>query len=379
MNRPAESQRPVRVLHLRDSPWVDGPGRTIVETATRIDRTRIDYHVGAFVSDPDSPHPLVEALRARSLPVHPIADRGGVGREMVGRLLELIDEQQTEVLHTSEFRSNVLALLCRRRRPDLRLVSTAHGWIANDLRGQLYTLVDRVLLRRMDRVILVSHAMRRRLPPWWVPDERVRVLHNALPVESYAATVSSAPRRVIDRAGEIRLLNVGRLSAEKGQRVLLEAVAALSPELPGLRLWLAGVGPLEESLRAAARELGIGERVRFLGYIADMPSLYRDVDLVVQSSLTEGLPNVMLEVAYLGIPVVATDVGGTAEVIEHARTGWLVAPSSAQALAAGIREFAARPGEFAAMARGGRARIESAFSFAARTRTQIEIYRELAP
>jgi glycosyltransferase involved in cell wall biosynthesis len=379
MNAGSGGSRPIRVLHLRDSPWVDGPGRTILETAKRIDRSRIDYHVGAFVANTAEPHPLVDALREHGLPVHAIEDRGGVGREMVDGLLDLIDALQVDVLHTSEFRSNVLALLCRLRRPELRLVSTAHGWIANDLRGQLYALADRVLLRRMDRVILVSHAMRRRLPAWWVPDERVRILHNALPIESYAATDSSVPRRVVERAGEVRLLNVGRLSAEKGQRLLLEAVAALSPELPGLQLWFAGVGPLEGPLRAAARELGIGERVRFLGYIADMPGLYRDVDLVVQSSLTEGLPNVMLEVAYLGIPVVATDVGGTAEVIEHARTGWLVAPGSAQALAAGIREFAARPGEFAAMARGGRARIESGFSFAARTRTQIEIYRELAP
>ena len=75
-------KRPIRVLHLRDSPWVDGPGRTLLETATRIDRTRIDYHVGAFVSDSGKPHPLVEALTARGLPVHTIPDRPGLGIEL---------------------------------------------------------------------------------------------------------------------------------------------------------------------------------------------------------------------------------------------------------------------------------------------------------
>lgn len=378
MNRPADSKRPVRVLHLRDSPWVDGPGRTIVETATRIDRMRVDYHVGAFVSDPGAPHPLVEALRSRKQPVHPIADRGGVGREMVDRLVALADSLGTEVLHTSEFRSNVLALLCRRRRPELRLVSTAHGWIANDLRGKAYTFADRVLLRRFDRVILVSHAMRRRLPRWWVPDSKVSVLHNALMTDSYGHHVLDLPRRVVVPRGEVRLLNVGRLSPEKGQVLLLQAVARVLPEYPGLVVWFAGTGPLQGQLQAEAGRLGLEGRVRFLGYVADMPALYGDVDLVVQSSLTEGLPNVMLEVAYLGVPVVATDVGGTREVIEHGRTGWLVESGSSSALAVGLRQFLQEPTGFATMARSGRARIEAEFSIDTRTARQARLYQDTA-
>jgi glycosyltransferase involved in cell wall biosynthesis len=377
MTADATRNRPIRVLHLRDSPWIDGPGRTILETAKRIDRSLVDYHVGAFVTEPGAPHPLVDALRERRLPVHEIRDQGGVGPALVATVVGLLDQLQIDVLHTSEFRSNVLGLLCRRKRP-VRLVSTAHGWIANDLRGTVYTFVDRVLLRGFDRVILVSHAMRERLPRWWVPDIKVSVLHNALMTDSYGTEVLDAPRRTVEPRGEVRVLNVGRLSPEKGQRTLIEAIAALLPELPGLNLWFAGVGPLEGCLRDTARALSIDERVKFLGYMADMPALYSDVDLVVQSSLTEGLPNVMLEVAYLGVPVVATNVGGTSEVIEHGRTGWLVAPGSVQALAAGIREFAARPSEFAAMARSGRSRIESEFSFANRTRQQVDIYRGLA-
>lgn len=370
-------KRPVRVLHLRDSPWVDGPGRTILETATRIDRSRVDYHVGTFVSNPDHSHPLVDALNHRGLPVHPIEDRGGVGPDLVRRVVELLDRLEIDVLHTSEFRSNVLGLLCRRQRP-VRLVSTAHGWITNDLRGHLYTLADRALLRRFDRVILVSHAMRRRLARWWVPDERVRVVHNALMTESYGQDVADVLRAVVRPDGPIRLLNVGRLSPEKGQALLLEVVAALSRDFPRLQLSFAGTGPLEVPLMRLAADLGIAGRVEFLGYVADMPSLYARASLVVQSSFTEGLPNVMLEAAYLGVPVVATDVGGTREVIEHGVSGWLVKPRSRPALAAGLRRYLESPAEFVAMAQAGRTRVEQQFTFARRTDAQMRVYEELA-
>lgn len=377
MSRRSPADRPVRVLHLRDSPWIDGPGRTILETATRIDRSRVDYHVGAFVSNPDETHPLVAALEKRGLPVHAIADRGGLGPDMVRRVVELIDRLEIDVLHTSEFRSNVLALICRRRRP-LKVVSTAHGWIANDLRGHLYSWADRMLLRRFDRVILVSHAMRRRLPSWWVPDSKVQVLHNALMIESYGRDVLYRSRGAPDPAGSIRLLNVGRLSAEKGQDILLRAVASLAAEFPGLQLAFAGVGPFEARLRELAGRLAITDRVQFVGYVSDMPALYASIDLVVQSSLTEGLPNVMLEAAYLGVPIVATDVGGTREVVEHGVSGWLLQPGDPAALADALRQYLADPVAFIEMAARGRSRIESSFSFAARTENQVQIYRALA-
>lgn len=376
MSDPAEKSRPVRVLHLRDSPWVDGPGRTILETATRIDRSRVDYHVGAFVSHPGHPHPLVEGLRQRGLPVHEIEDRGGAGRDMVGRVIDLVDRLQIDVLHTSEFRSNVLALLCRRQRP-LKIVSTAHGWIANDLRGHLYVWADRILLRWFDRVILVSHAMRRKLPAWWVPNSRVRVVHNALMIESYGRDVLDQPRTAPDPRGAVRLLNVGRLSVEKGQDHLLRALAALASDHPELRLSFAGTGPFEATLRQLAGSLGIADRVEFLGYVRDMPALYAQTDLVVQSSLTEGLPNVILECAYLGVPVIATDVGGTREVIEDGVSGWLLRPGDARFLADALRRYLAQPRAFIEMAARGRDRIVTKFAFEARTEKQMQIYREI--
>lgn len=370
------TNRPIRVLHLRDSPWVDGPARTILETAAHIDRRRVDYHVGVLVGDSSGKHELADALKARGLPVHALQDRPGIDKAVIADIVELMDRLQIDVLHSSEFRSNVLSF-CAGRARRVKRATTVHGWIANDAKGRVYRLADKALLRSFDRVVFVSHKTRSRVPGWWLPAARVEVLHNGLMLDSYGASVVNAARPVRDLSRGASLVNIGRLSPEKGQDLLLRAVASLSAEFPGLELTFAGIGPLEQALRSLAQSLGIGDRVHFIGFVADMPPLYAQHDLVVQSSLTEGLPNVILEAAYLRAPIVATAVGGTAEVVEHGSSAWLIPPGSLDALVDGIRRFLRAPAEFAAMGERAHARVRDHFSFDVRTRKLERLYEDI--
>lgn len=366
---------PIRVLHVRDSPWIDGPGRTILETATSVDEARIEFHMGAFVSSADAPHPFVEEARRRGLAIHTIQDSGGLSSAVIERMVALIDEHQIDVLHTSEFRSNVMGLLSRRRRPKVKLIATVHGWIANDLKGRVYRFADKILLRWFDCAIFVSDATRAKIPLWWLPARRTHVLRNALVMSRYAD--SGVARREFAADGRIRLLSVGRLSPEKAQDLLLRVVAALMPRYPRLHLRIAGIGPLEAHLRELAQTLGIGAQVEFAGFVQDMRPEYENADLVVQSSLTEGLPNVILEAAMLGVPILATDVGGTSEVVEHARGAWLIPAGSQDAMMNGLSRFLENPQTFAGMARAARTSVETRFSFGARTESLTRIYGTL--
>lgn len=322
----------MRVLHLRDSPWVDGPGRTILETATRLDAKQVEYHVGVFAADPQSEHPLAKALKSRGVSTHVIADRRGISLAQVRSIVALMRDLRIDVLHTSEFRSNVLALLCRLHRP-VRLVTTVHGWIANDLRGRIFRAVDKMMLPLFDAVVMVSSATSRLVPRWWLRARKVHVVVNALPPGYGQATTDG---QQAGSSGGATLLNVGRLSAEKGQDLLLRAVAGLVSRIPAIRLRFAGIGPEKEALQRLASELGVSERVEFLDFVSDMPALYRGADVVVQSSLTEGMPNVILEAAALGVPVVATDVGGTAEIVRDGANARLVQAGSVAHLSEGI-------------------------------------------
>lgn len=153
----------------------------------------------------------------------------------------------------------------------------------------------------------------------------------------------------------------------------------MDAECPRLRLEFAGTGPEEQSLRSLAASLGVAERVGFLGYVEDMPSLYASTALVVQSSLTEGMPNVILEAAYLKVPIVATDVGGTREVIEHGVSGWLLKAGSTSALVDALRRYYASRAEFETMAQRASDRVVEQFSFVARTEALMRVYESLIP
>jgi glycosyltransferase involved in cell wall biosynthesis len=375
MDPAAVANRPIRVLHLRDSPWVDGPGRTILETGSHLDRSRVEYHIGVLVAQREGEHPLVDAARQRGISVIPITDRGPLDEQLLGPILALVDDLRIDILHTSEFRSNLIAQLVKRKRPKLLMVATAHGWIANTFRRRVTRFLDKMMFRRFDHVILVSEATRSLVPRWWLSDSRATVLRNALVLKSYGSEIVNKPRRPINPQ-EAVLINVGRLSPEKGQEMLLQAMHALTPRWPKLRLKFAGIGPLEQHLRSVARTLGLEGRVEFVGYVKDMPRLYADIDLVVQSSFTEGLPNVILEAAYLRVPVVATAVGGTAEVVTHRESGWLIQPKLEQ-LVDGIAQFLEHPQEFTRMAERAHEGIVQHYSFDVRTHRLTQVYERL--
>lgn len=366
--------RPIRVLHLRDSPWVDGPGRTILESGERFDAQRVDYAVAVLVKSASGDHPMVAEGRKRGMSIIEIVDRGGLDLSVVARLVALVDERGIDVLHASDLRSGIYCLLTRWRRRELLLVRTAHGWIANSYRRRVMRQLDKILLRNFDHVTLVSHAMRKLVPRWWLPDAHVSVIHNALPLDSYGRGRREHVRRLPGSSKRVVLLTVGRLSPEKGHALLLRAVASLVPEFPGLELMLAGIGGLEGKLRTLVDELGISSHVRFLGYVQDMVEIYQESDVVIQSSLTEGLPNVILEAAFLGVPIIATDVGGTREVIPDASCGRLVDPGSVGAIESALRDYLRDPARFLEMTHRARKRVLLEFSFDERVRRMTELY-----
>jgi glycosyltransferase involved in cell wall biosynthesis len=189
--------------------------------------------------------------------------------------------------------------------------------------------VFRLLARRVPTVALGTEVAEK------YSSARSTALPIAISLIRAEDVMTSPPER--DWTGEISLLTVGRLEPEKNPLLLVDALARLESEDPGrFRLVWVGRGRLEDEVLRRARELGVEDRLELRGYIPFGPELldtYRQAHAFVHVSLTEGLPQVLIEAMAAGIPIVATDVGGVAAALDGGRAGLLVPPAELEALA----------------------------------------------
>lgn len=179
-----------------------------------------------------------------------------------------------------------------------------------------------------------------------------------VPLGLDADAFTPAPRTAADD-GPLRVLSLGRLVALKGQAVLLDAAAELARRGRPLEVTIAGGGAERERLERRAAELGIADRVEFLGAVGQdrVPALYAAADVFCSSSFAEGVPVVLMEAMASGLPTVATRIMGIPEIVEDGVTGLLVPPGRADALADALERLAADPEERRAMGEAGRRKV----------------------
>lgn len=213
--------------------------------------------------------------------------------------------------------------------------------------------------------------------------------HAVAPSRAVAATIGGVPVSIVHPGVEIspdargehlgrRVFTIGcaaRLAHVKGVDILIRAVAA--PALHGVMLDVAGSGPDATSLRLLADELGVAERVRFLGWQPDIRSMMRTWSVFVQPSREEAFGIAAAEAMAEGLPVVATRIGGLPELVEHGRSGLLV-PRDPGALASAVALLRLNPRLREAMGREGRAIVRRRCSTGRSASQIVEIYRQLS-
>jgi glycosyltransferase involved in cell wall biosynthesis len=188
-----------------------------------------------------------------------------------------------------------------------------------------------------------------------VPQKRLRFLPNGVDVQRFQPdqNLRTAKRAELRLENHFAWLAVGRLVPAKNYALMLRAFA--SARNPNARLIIAGDGLLRPQLESLARQLDISTQVHFLGARIDVMELMNAADAYVMSSDWEGMPMVLLEASATGLPIVATHVGGNAEVVQHALTGLLVPPQQEEALADAMRTvMTLPPAKRALMGRLGR-------------------------
>ena len=326
----------------------------------------------AIAADPHGS--LARAAAALGVPVVPLRIRNHADVVAGRRLARLLAEDRYDIVHFHTARAHAMSIFLGSR-PRVRRVVTRR--MDYRLRGGGYA---RWLYNRgADAVVAISEGVREALLASGVHPAQIAVVPSGVDVERFALGASHRDderRRLGLASGELVLAIVGALEERKGHAILLDAVALLR-DLP-LRVLCAGSGSCAQALAARRDALGLGDRVRFLGRVEDVPVFLAAVDIVVMPSRHEGLGVAALEAMAAGRPVIATRVGGLPEVVGD-DGGLLVPPENPQALAAAIRHLALAPATARTLGEAGRRRVAQRFTLAAMAQGTRAVYRDLVP
>lgn len=288
-----------------------------------------------------APHlEVVEEAKKYKIPFENFSCRGRFDMKTVLAIRKFIQQKEISIVHSHNYKSNFYALVSAIG-IDVKKITTCHNWTTNKLKMNLYKNLDKLFMRKFDKVIAVSDVLKDEIVRSGIPSKKVSVIYNGVDVEK----LQVACRKLQDenygkklrkqlgiKEDEKVIGTVGRLTEEKGHVYLLRAFKEVVSELPDTKLLIVGDGPLKESLKLKVQSLKLEKNVIFTGIRKDVPALLSIMDIFVLPSLDEGLPMAILEAMAAKIPVIATKVGAIPRVIENRENGILVSACSVQEL-----------------------------------------------
>ncbi len=235
------------------------------------------------------------------------------------------------------------------------------------LRLRLLDLIRTIPLRRSTALIVPSRYLQRLVSGWWIDERSIQVVYNAVDVTAPPKDAGRTQRRAT-------IVTVARLVAWKH----IDSLILMLREIEDARLVIVGDGPLRSQLEALVRVEGLAERITFMGSVprADVLSAVAGADVFVLNSSYEGLPHVVLEAMACGTPVVATNVGGTGEVVIDGETGLLIPPHDDIALRQAVNRILSEPGLAARLVTGAKHRLAQHHSFDAMISAFARVLRD---
>lgn len=295
------------------------------------------------------------------------------------RLASLLRRHKIQILHSHMFRASLFASPIGRFCRVPVILETPHvretwrkGWIKS------HFIVDRAVARFVDHYIAVSEANARYLVEQKrIPAKKISVIQNGCSIERVDPS-RAHPAGIRENLGfsknDLVLIAMARLEPQKGHRILLEALALLYPQLSNLRLICLGTGALEEELKEKTRSLGLDSAVRFVGFQSNVADWLAASDIGVLPSFYEGLPLAAVETLAAGLPIVATAVDGTPEVVINGETGLLVPAGDPSAMAEAISSLARQPELRRKFALAGRERVLKQFTIERQVEKTSNLY-----
>lgn len=325
--------------------------------------------------------PLEAEARGLGLPVKKWRMKPGLNLREAKSIIRWAHHQGYELMHSHGYKFNILAgVWPRRMRPPL--VTTLHGYVRAPRWSKmwLYEMLDRLILLRMQAVILVNENMESDLGRALDGSERVHIIPNGVDIGSIENKARSELPPSLDHFFKTHnpvILGVGRLSREKAFDRLIEGFSTVREDYPRAGLLIVGEGRLRNQLEILARSHGLGENVLMPGYFDNVPALMMSSSALVIPSRTEGLPIALLESMALRLPIIASAVGAMPQALDNGAGGWLIEEANSQKVAEALRACLRDLSQTEKKVQRARHKVEEAYSSSAMAAAYSDIYQRM--
>ncbi|WP_166805041.1 glycosyltransferase [Nitrosococcus wardiae] len=354
--------RPIRILQLVQGLEIGGLEQMVITLVERLDPVRFKPAVCCF----DVLGALVVQLTAKDIPVDFLPRKPGLDLSYPLRLARFLRRKKIDILHLHNPTALFYGTLAGRIARTPAIIYTEHG---RDFSSSWKVkLANRWLSALVNEVVAVAERGKTYLTSEEGFDSsRIKLIYNGIDADKFNSWVCHDKRREMLATLGLKPDDpivgvVARLDPIKNHASLLKAMVTVSQRVPGAMLLVIGDGPLRLELEQQAQELRLGETVKFLGARSDVPELLSILDVFVLPSYNEGLSLTLIEACAVGKPIVATDVGGNSEVVEHGINGLLVPSDNPHALAKAITHILADKEATRRMGQIARERFEKYFT-----------------
>jgi len=308
-----------------------GMQRVVVDLCLNIDPSKYKMHVCCL----ETLGPNIEELQRNAIPVFLIKKKAGLDYSLPFKLRKLFLKQRVKIVHTHGINPFFYGTIGAKLARVPVTIQTDHA------RGQ-FPVPKKEMISEMalswfvDKIVAVSEGVKSDLVKYeHINPDKIKVIYNGIDGSKYRVKIDTAKKRKeFGISKDDKVIGVGvRLSKQKGISYLIEAVSLLIKIIPGVKLLIVGDGEYTNNLKKLSEKAGIEDKVIFTGFRSDIPELLQIMDVYVLPSLWEGHPLVLLEAMAAGKPIVATDIPGNRETVEHGKTGLLVPVRNIEELA----------------------------------------------
>lgn len=332
----------MRIVHIMKITGVAGAERHLLILLQGLREYGIEARLLMLV-EPSNPVQEMDELTTRyGVTIERLVISADYDISLIWRLRARLRQLQPDIVHTHLIHADLFGVLAARLAGVPLVIMGRHNDDAFR-RHWFLRIINGLLWRITDGGIVISSALARFIQNIeYAPHDKLRVVHYGLPTSkplnaTDRSDLRSHVRRELGLSEEALIIGMAcRLMPQKGVTFALRAFALCVANFPHARLVIAGDGPLRETLENQARQLNLGERVCFLGWVTDVPRLMLGFDLFLMPSLWEGFGLVLLEAMQARLPIIASHISAIPEIVVHGETGLLVLPSDAEGLASAM-------------------------------------------